>query len=338
MKKVTIVILNYKTWPKVLDCLRSLWELTYANVEIVVVDNHSENDSLAHVHEWLEKEGRAHIQLSEHEIQACADLPGSLLLLQSSTNGGYAAGNNLGIQVGLARGAEYVLILNSDTMVDKRFLEPLVEYGEAHESVGAVGPKLVKQNGTPHRTCARRRPLASEYFFRLGIGRYLFPNNRWIRRHYYQDEYAFERPKKVDILSGACLMIKSCVFQKIGLLDENTFLFLEEFILAEKLRRIGLASAVVPASVVFHEGGASILTRQACLMRRVELSSQRYYLSEYRRFGRFNVALMMAASMTPRDLLLLVRSIRTSHKQAPRLKESEPVSAQRTRQYLRIAV
>ena len=140
------------------------------------------------------------------------------------------------IRAALARNADYVLVLNNDTLVERHFLEPLVEYAEAHETVGSVGPKVVDQDGRIDLDCARRRPTLCGYFFRIGLGRLLIPNNRWIREHYYRGEYSFDRPKEVDILSGCCMLLQSRVLQELGLFDEGTFLFLEEFILHERLR------------------------------------------------------------------------------------------------------
>jgi GT2 family glycosyltransferase len=205
--------------------------------------------------------------------------------------------------VALARGADYVLILNNDTLVERDFLEPLVLYAETHEQIGAVGPKVLNTKGHIERACARRQITPLHHFFVIGFGKKLFPNNYWIRRHTYQGEYAFDRPKVVDVLSGCCMLIKSGVFHRLGLLDENTFLFAEELILHERLRGIGLGSAVVPESRIVHKHGQSTATKPSRFIWEANRASVRYYLSHYRHYNRITVAVLMLSRMQPKAIL-----------------------------------
>ncbi len=302
-RKIGIVVLNYKNYTDTIECLHSLAKISYPNTEIIVVDNNSQNDSLEHIHQDLSDRQVGHVLIAESAIETSGQIPEKTILLQSSSNRGYAAGNNLGIRVALARGADYVLILNHDTLVDRGFLEPLVQYAESHEKVAAVGPKILGTEGRIAQISARRRPTLGHYFFLWGIGRILFPNNRWICSHYYRGEYSFDYPKEVDILSGCCMLLKSGVFQRIGLLDENTFLYLEEFILHERLRTAGMTSAVVPASWIVHKESQSTGKEPYSFVRNIERASQRYYLTHYRHHSRFTVAALMIASCNPKDFL-----------------------------------
>jgi len=90
------------------------------------------------------------------------------VLIQSDSNRGYAAGNNIGIRCAIRAGDEYVLILNNDTLVEKDFLEPLVRFMDANSSVALVGPKIVDLDGNTDKNCARRRPEMMDYFFEWG--------------------------------------------------------------------------------------------------------------------------------------------------------------------------
>jgi GT2 family glycosyltransferase len=308
--KVGIVVLNYKNYEDTVACLRSLARSTYPHVETIVVDNDSQNDSLEHVGRFLSFRSPAPAVIGEEAIETSDRISTPIILLQSSGNRGYAAGNNLGIRVALKRRADYVLILNNDTEVAADFLEPLVQYLETHGQVGAVGPKVLDEAGGINPACARRRPTPGEYFFRNGMGKTLFPNNRWIRRHYYRGEYSFDRPREVDILSGCCMLIRSGVFGRIGLLDENTFLSLEEFILHEKLRGAGLSSAIVPASAIVHKHGRSIARVPSEFVRNAARASFRYYLAHYRGYGRFAVAAILLSLCTPKSLGQMLRKDR----------------------------
>jgi len=302
-RKVGIVVLNYKNYEDTIECLRSLGRITYPNTEIIVVDNDSQDDSLEHIHQDLSSRQVAHALIAESAIGTGDRISEKTILLQSAGNRGYAAGNNLGIRVALARGADYILILNSDTLVEESFLEPLIQYAESHGQVGAIGPKVLNTKGCIDRSCARRRPTPLGYFFFSGIGRRLFSNNRWIRRHTYKGEYCFDQPREVDVVSGCCMLLKSSVFHKLGLLDENTFLFFEEFIMHERLRSAGLTSAVVPGSVIVHKRGRSTAKAPSEFARNAVVASFRYYLTHYRHYGRFTVAAIMLSTFSPKAFL-----------------------------------
>lgn len=308
-EKIGIVVLNYKNYEDTIDCLASLATISYSNIETIVVDNDSQNDSLGHVHQYLSDQHVAHAQIEESDIDASNRVTERTILLQAATNGGYAAGNNLGIRVALARGADYILILNNDTLVEKNFLEPLLAYTEEHERVGVVGPKVLNVEGDVDRLCARRRPSPLYYFFAGGIGRKVFPNNLWVRRHCYQGEYLFDHPREVDVLSGCCILFRRSVFHKIGLLDERTFLFLEEFILHEKLRDVGLTSVVVPDSVIVHKYGKATSNVSAEVLHNVGLASLTYYLSEYRHYSKFTVAAIMFSRRGPKEMFRTMKAV-----------------------------
>lgn len=299
-KKVAIVVLNYKNSNDTIECLHSLNKITYQNTETIVVDNNSQDDSLACIHQVLIERKVSNIVITESSINTSDKILETTILLQALSNRGYAAGNNLGVRVALARGADYVLILNNDTIVKDDFLEPLIQYSESNTKVGLVGPKVVDEQGNIDLGCARRRPFLLEYFFRIGLGCKILPNNHWIRRHTYKGEYGFDYPREVDIISGCCMLIKKDVFCRIGLLDENTFLYLEEFIIHEKLRNVGLVSAVIPASIIVHKKGRSTAKASCNFINNTARSSLRYYLMQYRHCGRFVTAAIILSTCMPK--------------------------------------
>ncbi len=311
--KVGIVVLNYRNYEDTIRCLTSLARVTYPNHEIIVVDNDSQNNSLEHVRRFLAGQSVAIALIGETEIEGSGQLAERVILLQSSRNGGYAAGNNLGIRIALERKADYVLILNSDTEVVADFLEPLVSYAEAHPPVGSVGPKVLNRDGSISRACARRRPCPWAYFFYFGLGGLLAPNNRWARRYYYLGEYAFDHPREVDLLSGCCMLLRSDSIRRVGLLDENTFLLQEEVILHEKFRKAGLTSAVVPASTIIHKHGGARSTEPSQVTQQAKRESIAYYLSEYRHLNRWVVFLILASISLPNQLLRRIKGRRARH-------------------------
>jgi len=269
---VYIVILNYRNYTDTIECVCSVEAVKYRNYRIIIVDNGSDNES----EEILRGEFHKHV------------------FIQTGENRGYAAGNNAGIEYALDAGADYVLILNNDTRVEPDFLEKLVDYAESNPGVGVLGPKIVTETGELDISCARRRPLFPDYFWRVGPGKWLFPENRWIKRHYYMDEYDFQEPMEVDVISGSCMLIRCKLLREIGLLDENTFLFLEEFILHEKVRRTGFSTVIVPSSRIVHKGHSSIGKKNYRAIAE-SLRSLNYYLCNYREFGRVAVFFALAS-------------------------------------------
>ena len=297
--RVAVVALNYRNHADTVECLDSLLAATYPGLELIVVDNDSGNDSLERVAEALRARGQAFAELREDGIDGAGARPEPVLLVQAAANRGYAAGNNLGIRCALARGADYVLILNNDTLVEPGFLEPLVAHAEAHADVLAAGPRLVQPDGQIDRSCARRRPSMLFYLLGVGVAGMLWPGNPWRKRHLYEGEYAFDAPRDVDLLSGACMLIKRGLFARAGLLDENTFLYFEELILHEKIRALGGRQVIVPASVVVHKGGMATGAVDPALLRETGRDSLRYYLRRYRRCGRLTTWAIVASLRVP---------------------------------------
>ncbi len=259
---VYIVILNYKNYADTLDCVHKVETINYPNYRIVIVDNDSRNKS-----EEILREKFPH-----HNI------------IQTGSNRGYAAGNNAGIRIALKAGADYVLILNNDTLVETDFLDKLIAYAESNQFAGIVGPKIITESGDLDLSCARRRPTLLFFIWKIGLGSLLLPNNKISRTYNYENEYDFKSIKKVDIISGSCMLIRCELLKEIGLLDENTFIYLEEFILHEKIRRTKFHTAIVPSSIIVHKKQRSIGTVNYKALWE-SYKSYNYYLWNYRNFG-----------------------------------------------------
>lgn len=238
----------------------------------------------------------------------------NVILIQAHNNKGYAAGNNLGIKLALKTNTEYILIINNDILVEKDSIINLIDFMDNHPEAGIAGPKIVDEKGKIDRSCARRRPKLLDYFFRVGIGRLFFPQNRWVSYHYYLGEYHFDFPKKVDLVSGSCMLIRKKVFSEIGLLDENTFLYLEEFILHEKLRNTKMHNFIVPQSQIVHKKARSVAVIPSSLQAKMMLRSLCYYLTSYRKCNKIITYLLMASAYLPYRLKILKNHILPTQK------------------------
>lgn len=125
MPSVCIILLNYNGIEDTIACIESLKEITYTRYEIVIVDNASTDGS-------------------EGILKQRYSFP----VIQTGKNLGFAGGNNAGIRYALENGADYIVLLNNDTVVDKGFLEPLVETAETYKNAGVVGGKIYYYDST----------------------------------------------------------------------------------------------------------------------------------------------------------------------------------------------
>ncbi len=118
--KVIAIVLNWNGKEDTVNCLGSLSSIVYPNYEIIVVDNYSTDGS----------------------IECLEEMYPSIEIIRNSKNLGFAEGNNVGMRRALAGGADYVLLLNNDTIVDRYFLDRLVAAAEGDQTIGFAGPKV----------------------------------------------------------------------------------------------------------------------------------------------------------------------------------------------------
>jgi GT2 family glycosyltransferase len=238
---LSVVIVTYNVRELLAACLASL----YANhgplaVEVCVVDNASQDGSAAMVRERFP----------------------DVTVLAHGENRGYAHANNLALA--RARG-RHVLLLNPDTVLPPDGLRQLVRALDDDPTLGAVGPKLIRPDGSLDLACRRSFPTPEIALYRmLGLSR-RFPRSRRFARYNltYLDP---DEPADVDALVGACMAIRGSALQQVGLLDERFFMYGEDLDLAYRLKQHGWRVRYDPSIVVLHHKGAS--SRQASLRAR----------------------------------------------------------------------
>jgi len=224
---ISIVIINWNTKEFLARCLQSLRKAGEdLESEVFVVDNASTDGSAAMVQEkfsWVQ-------------------------LVENKKNVGFARANNQAI--GLSRGG-YVLLLNSDTEVHRGGLETLVQFMEVHPQAGGCGPRLLNPDGSLQSSC---HPMLTPWreFWRL-----MFLDRLWHRATYVQERWDQETPRRVEVIKGACLLLRRDALNQVGLLDERYFLYTEEMDLCYRLAQAGWELWWVPRAVVRHYGQAS---------------------------------------------------------------------------------
>ena len=253
--KVLIVILNYGTFEMTINLIKELQaNLEYENYSIMVVDNCSPNESV--------------------EILAAKSQEMNFIFYANKTNVGYAAGNNIGIRYGIEHGFEYSWILNNDVELrEKNVLTHMVEIAEKDIRIGCIGPKIYTLDGS---ICAPycRRP--SFWSMTGGIGA-----EKKYRRQF------IDQSGEVYRVYGCCMLLKNRAMAAIDCMDERTFLYGEEDILAERMLAKGYISFYETNVSVTHKESASMKQmskNQKKLQIRETGKSMELYLKEYRKF------------------------------------------------------
>jgi GT2 family glycosyltransferase len=267
--ETTVVVVSYCTRELLCDCLTSLREQADGYTELIVVDNHSTDDSVA----MLRRE-----------------FP-EVKLLENSENAGFARANNQGIRE--ARGL-YILLLNSDTVVRPEAVQTMAHFMRTHSEAGAIGCRLLYPDGRIQATAGRHAsPNLLGLILRLsGLAHAIRSNRarRTLRRYVgfllgpslrsYLDPYAASAaPFEVETISGACLMVRREAVAQVGELDENFFMYLEDLDYCLRLGACGWKLYYVPSAEVVHFVGSSSGGR----MREYSVRSYQSLLHFYRK-------------------------------------------------------
>lgn len=270
--RVGIVLLNWNGWRDTIECLESISHLDYPEFSVFVVDNASTDQSLERLREWSvqqtniseSKTGRSFSTLGSESTVSQSSLRG-LEFIASPVNGGFAAGNNIGIRAALASGCDFVWLLNNDTVVEPKALSGLVARAKNDPAVGMCGSVLCYYD--ERETVQAFGGVNFSFFRALGrqIGQGLAANAMQLQK-VQEDEITY--------VSGASMLLSRSFLLDVGLMEESYFLYFEEIDWAARAGR-RWKTAVARDSVVFHKEGGSIGT--ASRTRRSPLSQ--YYLS-----------------------------------------------------------
>jgi GT2 family glycosyltransferase len=215
---VYVVILNWDGHADTVECVRSCLKITYEPVRILVVDNGSSDGS----------ERLLRSEFPEIEV------------IQTGANLGFAGGNNVGIRHALDHGADCVLLLNNDTLVDRDFITPLVDAAEADPDAGILGSKIYF-----HEPADVLWYAGANFSPSLGWGGH---------RGYGQlDRGQFDQPGETDRPTGCAMMVTRRLCETAGLLREEMFCYAEDLDWGLRARKAGFKVLYVPASKVWHK-------------------------------------------------------------------------------------
>ena len=256
---VSVIVVNYNRRDLLKDCLSSILSSCEGfPAEVILVDNGSSDGSADFVR---------------------ARFP-QVRLFANEKNMGYARACNRGIR---SSSGDCVLILNGDIVVQKGAIGNLVNFTRSRKNAGAVCGRLLNPDGSLQRQyLGTKFPGLRQvfHFFKQGKGRTFLT----------YDHIDFDSVCKIDQPPGACLMVKRSVIDKVGLMDENFFLWYEDVDWCLRIRKAGFDNYYFPGADFIHVGGGSFELERKELRERYSKESLEYYINKH--FSRYSIALL----------------------------------------------
>jgi O-antigen biosynthesis protein len=230
--KLSVVIVNYNVKYFLEQCLHSVRRASEnLQTEVFVVDNNSVDGSVKMVLERFPE----------------------VILLENKENTGFSKANNQAINLSTG---EYVLLLNPDTVVESDTFSKVLQFMDAHPDAGGLGVKMIDGKGNFLPESKRGLPTPSVAFFKIfGLSKF-FPKSRVFGKYHmgYLDK---DEANPVEILSGAFMLLRKSVLDKIGLLDETFFMYGEDIDLSYRILKAGFQNYYYPETRIIHYKGES---------------------------------------------------------------------------------
>jgi len=215
---IYVIVLNNNHRDDTLACLASLRQNNYKNIKIILLDNLSTDDSVEAVHRQFP------------DVQ----------IIQLTENLGYAGNNNVGIKAALAQDAEWILVLNDDTVLDPLCLSSLIDIGESDSRIGIVGP-MVYHFDEP-KVIQSAGGMLGKYWISTHLGRDELDRGQFMAAH------------EVEWISGCAILVRRSVIEQIGMLDASYFLYWEEIEWCIRVSKAGWRIYHVPNAKLWHKG------------------------------------------------------------------------------------
>ncbi len=230
--KLSIIIVNYNVKHFLEQCLVSVFNAAQTiNSEVIVVDNNSVDGSLQMLEEKFSK----------------------IILIANKDNKGFSKANNQGIKI--AKG-EYVLLLNPDTIVEEDTFVKCIDFMDKHQDAGGLGVKMLDGKGRFLPESKRGLPTPAAAFYKMfGLSK-LFPHSKKFAA-YHQGHLDENEVNVVEILSGAFMFMRREALNKVGLLDEDFFMYGEDIDLSYRIIKGGYKNYYFPETRIIHYKGES---------------------------------------------------------------------------------
>lgn len=295
---VTIAIINYNTKDWLEACLNSVVKTQpLASYELYVVDNASTDGSLSMV---AEKFPDVH-------------------LIENAGNLGFSAAANQAIRTSHAK---YVLILNTDTVVDPDAVDILVEFGDGHEDMAIAGPLLLNTDGSIQAS-GRRFPSFVDSVMHAFLG-IVWPSNPFSVRYRMLD-WDRQSERTIDWVSGAAMFIRRAAAEQVNYFDERFFMYVEDMDLCYRLWHKGWKVYFCPQAKVVHHWAKSSEQSSAKMIIEFQRSLYRFYSKTYSHTWKRLLKPLVAGGLTLRAGILITKDWVTRKLAARRGREDTEV-------------
>jgi len=262
MKRLCVIIINYKTPGLTLDCIQTLrGQLDWNKDHIVVVDNNSGGDDIQELSACIAREGLAEL----------------VTFVASPDNNGFSAGNNLGIN---KVDAGFYLLANADTLFRPGAINSLLEAAGKYPRAGLISPRLEWPDGEPQISCFRFHSPVCEIIGSAGTG--IITK---IFKKYEVPLPLSNQPSRPEWTSFACVVVRKEVFDTIGLLDEGYFMYFEDVDFCRRAASAGFSIVNWPEAHVVHLRGQSSGLKKT--QREKKRLPAYYYRSRARYYNKF---------------------------------------------------
>lgn len=227
--KISVIIVSYNVKEYLSQCLDSLLKsLDGIESEVFVVDNHSKDGTIP----FIKK--RFH----------------SIKYISCNHNMGFAKANNLAIKQCTGN---YILLLNPDTIVGENVIRKALNFMDSHPQAGGAGVRMLKVNGSPAKESRRGIPTPMTAFYKMCGLCTRYPESKKFGR-YYMSFLSWGEPAKIQIISGAFFLLRHSAIDKVGLLDEDYFMYGEDIDISYRLLKSGYDNWYLPLSVLHYKG------------------------------------------------------------------------------------
>ena|SRR5665647_2315403 len=277
-KKVDIIVVNWNAGEKTIEAIRPYinYESSIIRCKVTVVDNASTDNSLIIFKKGINK------------------------LITNNKNLGFGKGCN---QAFNGSSADYILLLNPDTISEPIVLEKLVEFLEKNPNYGIAGPCQVDKNKNILRTCGRFPTFKTAIFEIFGLSKIL-PN--LFTPAPIMTDWDHLQSRSVDHVMGSYMVIRKSILDKIGFMDDDYFVYLEDVDLSKRFSNAGFKTFYNNKYSIFHEGGG---TGQKLQEYRLfySLSSRLIYWRKH--LGKINYFILVTLSITVEPIFRMVDSL-----------------------------
>jgi GT2 family glycosyltransferase len=253
----SIIIVSYNVKDLLKRCLNSIFDFQKElKFEVVIIDNHSEDQSP---------------RMLKDEFP-------NVNLIENHKNRGFSAACNQGIKHSRGR---YVFLLNPDTEFTPGGISGMIRFMDSNPNIGICGPQMVNPEGKLQFSARSFPSYLTAISSSQSILNRLFPNNPLSRKYLLKDLNRNQR-KEVDWVSGSALLTRREVLEKIGLLDERFFMYVEDVDFCYRAQQAGFSVHYFPQSVIFHHIGKSTRRRKNRMLVEHHRSMYLFYKKHHR--------------------------------------------------------